>query len=464
MQTLAQLLAAKTAAEYKTQLLTALQGISYVSKTGTGTGSMAGSGVAANAYSVRVKITLAGALGTAEFQVSTDGGATYSSSVVVPSNGQYVVGATGLTVQFADGPVGQGNSFEVGDAFALELTVPTFPVTSWQPGSTPLTLVEKFSETGEEVDKVIATIAAGGFVGTAQGDWLTLAAKQVYDLDRVGSSVTVGNIVLTNTTGSGIPVSAGGVWVGTIDGRRFVNRTGGTVPAGGTLTLSFQAESPGKDYNVAAGGITTLYTALPGISVNNPNPVGGSWITTAGADQETDLELARRCVARWPALSQSGGTKAVYEAWAKTASPNVARVTSRVSIGTPGHVEMYVASAAGPADGATVTAVNSYIQPRIPFPSTFLVNTAAGVGYTVTATIYAYQGQGAAALAAAHANLDALAQSLGIGETLYLSNLIEALSTPAGVRNVVLASPGADVTHAFNEVGTMTKNLSVVEV
>jgi uncharacterized phage protein gp47/JayE len=465
MQTLDQLLAPKTASEYRAQLLAALQGVGYVSKTGSGSGSAVSSGVATNGYSVRVKVSTAGELGTAAFQVSTDGGTSYGAAVTMPSSGTYAVPGTGLTLQFANGTAGR--SFEVGDTFSVELTVPTFPATSWQVGSAPLTIIEKDAEANEHRDALLSDIAGGGFLSTATGDWLTLYAFEVYGLSRLLATATVGTLTLTNSTGSPIAISVGQLWVGTLTGLRFNNTTGGSVPAGGTLSVTVRAEGAGAAYNVSQNGITTLFTSVPGLSVNNPL---ASWITTAGADEESDESLRERCRARWPQLSDAGGTDAVYAAWAKAGSSGaVTRVLVRRSLTVPGEVEVYLAGPTGPASSA-VAAVQSYLNARVPYPSTVLVAAAVAQAYTITAEIFAYAGFGAAALAHATRLIQALdaAQPIGSADvaasTIYLTNIIEALSTPVGVRNVVVTLPAADVVLDPTEVPVLTLNLTVTEV
>ncbi len=467
MLTLSDLMEPRTATQYRALLLAALQGIGYVSKAGTGSGSATASGLAQNAYSVRLKFSTAGGLGTAAFQVSTNGGSSYGAPVALSSSGTYAVGSTGLTMQFADGPTGTGNSFEVGDTYAVELTVPVFPATSWQPGSAALTLIEKDAELLEERDKVLAAVAAGGLLYTATGEWLTLLAKQVYDTDRQLAVTTVGTFSLYNHSASAIVVSPGGVWAGTIDGRRFVNRTGGTIPAKvgstpGELVLTWQAEEAGGGWNIAANGITTLYTSLPGVSVNNPN---SSWYTTAGRDVETDEALRQRCIARWPSLSEGSGNEDVYVRWALDASPAVTRVKVQPSATVPGQAELYLADPDGTVAAGAVTAVQSALSAKVAYPSTVLAIAAVEHPYTVTATLYCYAGHGAAAKAEAEKLLEAQAAATPIGGTVFESNIIEELSRPTGVRNVTPSSPaGGNVVPGPTEVVKLSHAITYTEV
>ncbi|HUJ26934.1 MAG TPA: hypothetical protein VLW85_13000 [Myxococcales bacterium] len=85
-----------------------------------GSGTLALSGTPAQVYTdVLVKITGAGDLGTATFQYSLDGGATYSSDVTVPAGGAYALDVTGVTVTFSAGAASP--SFAAGDTFSFTL-------------------------------------------------------------------------------------------------------------------------------------------------------------------------------------------------------------------------------------------------------------------------------------------------------------------------------------------------------
>src|SRR5690606_696186 len=104
--------------------------------------------------------------------------------------------------------------------------------------------------------------------------------------------------------------------------RRFTNLTGGTLSLGGTLDLSWEAEEPGDDYNLANGTLTVMVTPLAGVTVANPDPGTGTWITQTGADEESDPELRERCRNKWSTLG-TGSTEDSYEFWAKQASNEV---------------------------------------------------------------------------------------------------------------------------------------------
>lgn len=81
--------------------------VDIVTRTGSGSGTVAPGGFPAGIYALRVRVSTAGALGVAAVEVSLDGGATYGAALAVPTNGALAVPGTsssiasGLTLQLA---------------------------------------------------------------------------------------------------------------------------------------------------------------------------------------------------------------------------------------------------------------------------------------------------------------------------------------------------------------------------
>lgn len=314
-----------------------------------------------------------------------------------------------------------------------------FPVTFWGTGGVARTLLELFAAAFSDVINLVIAVASGGFVGLASGGWLVLLAKQLYDLDQIQASFTFGTVVLAAApTSSGYTVVPGQIVVQSDSGVRFTNTTGGTLAAGGTLAITVQGESTGSAYNVGTGSINALLTPLPGVTVSNP-AVGGSgtWITTQGADQESDASLQARCLARWPSLG-SAPTQSVFDLWAKTASTEVTRTREFPDATTPGQVDLYLAGAGGPVSGGAITTVQSFVNPRLPLCVSCVVSNTQAEQIQVTATLYIRNGFQTVAAAAAIAALDAYINGVDIAGVVYESDVFEALQAPQGIRNVEL--------------------------
>jgi uncharacterized phage protein gp47/JayE len=463
-QTLDALLKAPTKEALRELLLRELQGIGFTRQSGFSPGVVSLTGQPNNAYQVRVAIIAGGNLGVATFQWSTDGGATYSPTLPVPLAGTFPIPGTALVITFAEGPAGAGESFLAGDVFAVDTRVPVLQATAWQTGSVPLSLVENDAAVLEDLYALARVLAAGGFLDSAVGPWLDLLAFNVYALTRFPGVTTVGTVRLTDAVGSGpFTVSDGQVTVQAASGQRFTSVGSFTLPQSGVVDVTVRAEEPGASYNVGNNTITALVTALPGVLVSNPPLLSGTWVTTQGADEESDELLRLRCRNRWPALG-TGSPAAAYDLWAKTADSSITRTRVRPSPTVEGQVEVYLAGASGPAGPGAVASADAYIQPRVPLTVTALVQAAVGVSVPVTATLNVFSGFQTQALIDATAAAQAYFRSVDIGGTVYLTAIIEALMGPAGVRNVTVSAPGADVPLTPTQVAVPTLTLSVVVV
>lgn len=92
-------------------------------QVGSGLGTVANSASAPNDdYDLVIKIIVAGAVATATFAYSLDGGRTYSSEIATAAT--YAIPNTGITVAFSSGP---GN-FVAGDRYPFEAKGPSFSV------------------------------------------------------------------------------------------------------------------------------------------------------------------------------------------------------------------------------------------------------------------------------------------------------------------------------------------------
>ncbi|MCS7069095.1 MAG: DUF2586 family protein [Meiothermus sp.] len=101
--------------------------VSSVTKTGSGTGSLAVSGAPLDAYQVQVELTRSGtnlAANTAAFRYTLDGGDNWSPEIALPVSGTYALPGTGLTLTFSDG--GSGTSFAQGDQYSFTTTAPSY--------------------------------------------------------------------------------------------------------------------------------------------------------------------------------------------------------------------------------------------------------------------------------------------------------------------------------------------------
>jgi hypothetical protein len=492
--TLSQLLAAPTVDNWRSYLLAALQGLGIVVEGGTsaggvasGTGSLSLSGTPAAAYpKVVVKIVTAGELGTGAFQYSLDAGVTFSGTVTIPvAPGAYVLGATGVTITFAAGPVGSGTSFGIGDTFSFALATPSLQVTAWAASGGFRQLVENEAQALASLSAQQAALAAAGLTTNATGSWADLLGVQFYGLTRSPAAATKGQVTLADPGGAGpFTIVAGQMTFASTSGLYYTNSTGGVLPKNGTLNLQVAALAPGAAYNVGNGTITTIAGGtLPGVTVNNPDPGSGTWITSQGADAETDSAYMLRCQQRWASLG-TGSTAAVYDLWARSSEAAVGHATTisktlvQADAATPGQIDIYLAGASGAVGGGAVTDAQNYINPRVPLTATALIQAASNVVLTLTGTVnyFAAKTTLSAIQAAVAAAIAAYINALGIGSDAGGANvkafytellgevaLAGAVNGVPVVRNVATFQVNggtADIGLTTGQVATLTNSLT----
>lgn len=467
---------ALTETEAQALLLNGLKGVGPIFPEGAtggaavGTGSVSYvSGTPSADADVQIRIVGTGEPGVASFGYSLNGGSTWSATTTMPSSGaSYTLGTSGIVIKFEAGPTGYGTSFISGDLYKLSLLKQAFPVTSWQAGSVPRTLVAIDAQAIASLSSLQALLAQGALLSTATGPWLTLRALETYGLPRNDSVATKGTIVLTDTGNSGpYTISAGGMTVASANGLRFTNTSSLTLPHGGSVSGTWEAETTGAAYNVGNGSITSIVAGnLPGVTVNNPDPGTGTWITTQGVDEEADEALRSRARARWPSLGATpAATSAVFDLWARTASAQVTRTAIAASVTVPGEVDVYLAGPSGGVSGGVVTTVQAYIDARTGLTNSANVVAASNVPVTVTATV-TYESALttlSAVQSAITTNLTAFFEQQPMGKDgagsvkVYLDEIREQITAVPGVRSASpITSPVGDTALTTGQVATLT--------
>lgn len=437
-----------------------LQGIGLTANVDGSPGTVTATGSPSSSFAVVVKIIAAGDLGTGTFQVSTDGGVTFSSTTTIPSNGIYALAGIGCSLFFANGPSGNV-SFLLGDRFSFSLSPATFPVTTWQADDVSLTLLENDATALTDLWRLVKNIARGGYPSLASLDWLVILADDFFDLQQGVATVTQGVVTLSDPAGNGPYVlTNGSTWFISDDGLRYVLSQDVTVPLASSVSgVVVRAESPGEAYNVANGTLNRLATSVPGLSVANPDPGSGSWVTSSGTDAEDAQSLARRCVQRWPTLGRSAGTDDVYDLWARAADGTVTRTSIHPSLTVAGRVDVLIAGAAGALSGGVVATVQAYIDQKVGLCTSALVASTTNHVVTLTGFVDCIAAQLSAAQAAVDAALDELASITAIAGTLYFSVLDATIQNQVGVRDSELATPPGDVVLGAGETLTFTNSL-----
>jgi hypothetical protein len=73
--------------------------------------------------------------------------------------------------------------------------------TSWKTGAVVRAMLTATALLFSALSYLTASIARSGFLELATGDWLTLVARYVFNVERVEATFAEGEVTLTNTTG-----------------------------------------------------------------------------------------------------------------------------------------------------------------------------------------------------------------------------------------------------------------------
>lgn len=284
---------------------------------------------------------------------------------------------------------------------------------------------------------VIYDTATSEYLDRWAGIWLTTP--------RIAATPAVGNITIAGVNTTLVP--AGSVFV-SATGIEYSTDADATIAAG-TALVAVTALSSGANTNLVAGSLLSLTSPITGITSTATIDLNG---ITGGADQEDDIKLRARLLAR---IQQPphGGADYDYVNWAL----EVAGVTrawvypQELGLGTVTVRFVRDGDASIIPDAGEVTTVYDYIEARRPVTAnlTVVAPVAVPLDFTIAATPNT-----AAVKAAIEAELrDLITRESEPAGTILLSHIREAISIAAGESNYVLTVPVADVT---NTTGNMT--------
>lgn len=333
-----------------------------------------------------------------------------------------------------------------------------FPVTAWQSGNAGRTLARADAAALADLRAVIAEVASGGYLDEASGDWLTLLAKGVFDLDRELATFMEGRVTLSCDGAAG-PYNVTAYSLVVSDGTRrwrSTNASTEVLASGGTLSLTVKAETAGTAYNVSGDNIDFIVSpALAGVTVSAVT----SWATTSAVDDEADADLRARCRLRWSTLGRGANLDAYEYNALNTSAVAAAGVTRAQAVpgGGDGTLTVYVAQAAATATSPQVAAVQGYIDTVKPVTDSPTVTAATAVTVNVTATVYVLAASDSTAnRALATDAIDAYINGLDMGDAVVdVVKLGAAIYAAAGVRDVDVSQPSADVTITAGQVAVV---------
>lgn len=320
------------------------------------------------------------------------------------------------------------------------LTVPANPVTDFNSGAVQLTMLRIELEIVADLlgpgsppalQSALAGLLGNGYPDTAVGQSLDDLATGWYGLAVSAGSFAVQTVTLACDAGHGPYTFTAGLQEGIAsDGAIYVVAGSGTLSAGGTLTLDFNARSVG----LAQALISQLGRGgLPGVSVQSAaiKLVGG--VPQFGSDPTTDGAIAEQIAGRWPDLAAIPAQDRAIT-WALAADPTITRCRLDPDAANAGGVILTVAGSGGPVAGSAVTAARNYVLARQAITDYISVNNASAVSVSAGGTATVPAGQLAQVQAAAEATWTAYLSASQIGGSVYLLQLIKAVMD-AGATN-----------------------------
>lgn len=261
---------------------------------------------------------------------------------------------------------------------------------------------------------------------------------------RKAAMAASGSVSFTAAAGAVLDV---GSVVHASDGRGYVVTTAVTTHAG-LNTTTVQAVDAGTLGNADAGLNLVAVQPLQGIGSTFTVLAPG---LTGGVARES-LEALRTRVIRSYRVIPQGGSAQDYEAWALEV-PGITRAWCRGNYLGPGTVGVFVMrddDAQPIPNTAQLAAVQAHIEPLRPVTADVyvLAPVMKPVSYQLRLTP-----DTSAVRAAVQAQLrDLHNREAGLGDTLLLSHIAEAISSASGETDHQLASPVADVTAANNQL------------
>ena len=320
----------------------------------------------------------------------------------------------------------------------------------------------------------VSYVVASMFLQYAFGDGLTLFAKSQYQTERMPASATQGIMRLVSAPAAPVyNISVGQLTVGSTSNPAltYINVTGGTLPSGGTLDLVFRATGTGVKFNIQNSQPVVLKTSLAGVTVNNPiYPPSVTWITSVGTEEESDISLKKRCLARWGTVGAECNEEALK--WfallpppGYTSSPvkytRVMRnftITPSVTGHWPGIVSVVLGNDAGaltPSDKAAV--ISNFESPKkygIGREINYIDMSFLSI--TINAIVYIYKESGADPLdikRKVEASLTDFQLFLQIGEIVTVQKIGARMedADKISIKEVRVTSPSATIIPGYTE-------------
>lgn len=297
------------------------------------------------------------------------------------------------------------------------------------------------------------------FVTTADGEHLETHANE-YGISRTAAVKATGSGTATGTAGTAIPIYT---QLQSASGQVYLTDAAVSVGAGGSVSLDFTAQVAGADGNDDSGITLSFVSPISGVNTSVTVSSGG---IDGGSDEETDDALRTRVLTR-KRQPPHGGADFDYEGWMLEVS-GVTRawaVSLYQGIGTIGCAFVRDNDDDLIPSASEITTVENYIishtDPLTGIDVGIPVTAEAGLYMinltkkTMNFTIAIYPNT-AAVRSAIEAKLQELIlEEGGPEQTIYLSQIITAVSTAVGEDRNTVSFPTEDITASAQEIHVM---------
>lgn len=343
-----------------------------------------------------------------------------------------------------------------------------FTTTGWQPGRIQQVLLNAFSGVAAGQSQVASLVADATGNDGATGAMLTLYSRARFSNERTPAQKAIGDFLLSNSGAAPVVLTAGQLIISDSYGVQFTNREGGTVPAGGSLSVEVEATKAGADGSIANGSTLTLVTSLAGVTVTNPGPGDSNpwYAVQVGADAETDAELRERNATKWGLLAVEKTATALQNLALAQSGVSKALVVDNNPRG-PFTVDIYISGQAAIVSTAEIEAAQAAFADltlgteavwpptdspfpssvRLYHPSTQELTVSGAVDHEPQFSLADMQQEIGDRLTALVASVPIGGRSYaaGVANRLTLGDLHEVLERTRGVRSVTLTAPTGDV-------------------
>ena len=305
-------------------------------------------------------------------------------------------------------------------------------------------LLELFAWGIWQLYRLLETVLLQAFPYYATGDWQDVHSEQIGN-DRKLATKARGAVEFYRRAGrsGNVRIPAGRILRTLPDGLgnvyRYVTTDDAVLPDGAaSVAVPVAAEEYGALSNAGPGQICELVTAVDGIGAVGNAP---GWITSEGANEESDPEMQRRYALAWEALA--GVTSAKYKAVALSV-PGVVDVS--VADQHPrgeGTIDIIIKGAAGLPTANLLSDVTAALDREIVINHDRLVKAPAPHPVALSLTLELLSGDAESLKLKAEnyirdlfSGINPALPGLGIGHDVVRDRLAAGVITLAGVKRI----------------------------